>query len=190
MPKLFDTGSTLPVDSSEPTEECKRSLDQMLALSENALKRWTFDAYNSQLANARSYMWISTALLAAHVGLFKMLTVDDFQEKLLVLIPLAIAAIAAVCVFRVSSTVAFGNYSAEVVTGSSSLFAHKYESGGESGKRLYEYKINLLNAINRAAILAVASSNIRGRKLRASGRCLEVSFLASVLSLIAFFVVS
>ena len=190
MPKLFDTGSTLPVDSSEPTEECKRSLDQMLALSENALKRWTFDAYNSQLANARSYMWISTALLAAHVGLFKMLNIEGFQEKLPVLVPLAIAAIAAICVFRVSSTVAFGNYSAEVTAGTSLLFSHKYESGGENGKRIYEYKLNLLKVINEATKLAVASSNIRGRKLRASGRCLEVSFLASVLSLIAFFVVS
>lgn len=187
--QIVKTGGSLPANESEPTEECKRSLDQMITLSDGAFKRWAFDAYNAQLANARSYMWIASALLAAHVALFKMLTLECWAKELIVLIPLGFAAIYASRVFVHASQVAYEHNSMEMMGGTASLFSNKYESGGEKGRRLYEYKVNLLKAINKATKDAFSASNIRGQKLRESGTKLKISIWFSVLALLGFLIV-
>lgn len=64
----MQTEST-PSESSIPPE-AHVLLSQYLTLVDGALKRYAVDGYNSQLAIARNYMWLSFITLSGYAALF------------------------------------------------------------------------------------------------------------------------
>ena len=174
-------------DIPEVSKECFDAIDKFLTLSDGEFKRLSFDGYNAQLANARSYMWLATTLLTAIVLFARATGMPEIileKQVLPGLIGLGLLASAACAVgaFFLASAVCHNSDTHAYLKTTAKIFKPS-EEGGTSREDIYEERRFLLNECNRATAVAAQYIQKRGRKLRLTGQLIQASMASGLFAL-------
>ena len=171
-------------DGSTINAECRRTLDQFLTLSDGAFKRLAFDAYSVQHANARSYMWIASALMGANFGLFQL--AGEHPECSMRWIQLAVqlpAVLYAFLAFYAATMVGHGTDKGEPFTRTAEIF----KDGPLTDIECFETKKGALAYVNQLAKEEHALISKRGHLLRDCGGDIRASLVWTAVAAVVYF---
>lgn len=162
--------------SDETWERGAQVLEKLLPLQEAAFKRLSVDNHNTQLANARNYLWICVVLMTAGVAFFDRSELANGPLNSLAFVSMVLLAL---MFLGALSTFIRG---IAVITGTGDIEPTQYveeqiesmEAGLFSPKEIYIQRFNLSNGYVQGIALAGDGMQRRGRQLRLAG--LDVRF--------------
>ena len=170
--------------SEDVTSECRKTLDQLLTLSDGAFKRLAYDAYSVQHANARSYMWIASALMGSNFGLFQL--AGEHPECSMRWIQLAVqlpAVLYAFLAFYTATMVGHGTDKGEPFTRTAEIF----KDGPLTDIECFETKKGALAYVNQLTKEEHALISKRGHLLRKCGGDIRVSIAWTAATAVVYF---
>lgn len=176
------------IKAAEPekvvTSECRKTLDQFLTLSDGAFKRLAYDAYSVQHANARSYMWIASALMGANFGLFQLAgSHPECSMRWIQLVVQLPAVLYAFMAFYCATMVGHGTDKGEPFTRTAEIF----EGGPLTDFECYETKKGALAYVNQLTRDEHALISRRGRILRECGGDVRASIVWTAMTAVVYF---
>lgn len=162
--------------SDETWERGAQVLEKLLPLQEAAFKCLSVDSHNTQLANARNYLWISVVLMTAGVAFFDRSELANGPLNFLSFVSMVLLAL---MFLGALSTFIRG---IAVITGTDDIEPTQYveeqiesmEARFFSPKEIYIQRFNLSNGYIQGIEFAGNGMQRRGRQLRLAG--LDVRF--------------
>lgn len=176
--------------------EAHALLSQYVTLMDGALKRYTVDNYNSQLAIARNYMWLSFITLSGYAALFDRCGLGEMLRNYVLLAEGGIICLIAPLFLLKASCLSIKVLLTAVKACTGTNFTEAYENtesnfttlerDGFTAEDLYALKRQTLCDLNESLAEALDQADARGKLLRSMATDIRHSVWWALAGLLSF----